>query len=949
MSGVTTRLEMALAPDRTASPLSWDWTDLTTDDQDSPVSIRRGVANSGSSDVQPASMSLLLNNGTGEYTPQRADSPHYPNLKAGMPVRAVVTGQRDPYLALTGEAGSSCSTPDNAALDITGDLSIAVEFECPLGVPPNDTTYWELASKWSVAANLSWRLLLAPIRGSLTLEWTTGGTTATLGFFDGRMAIPRPDAGIMTVGFYLDVDNGASGKTVTWYVARGKTITDLIAAPASYVHETQTSSGTTSIFSGTSVVEIGDNSGSSSNPPIPAKIRRLIMRSGTMSAGTIVANPVFTGEDPGETSFTDSAGRVWTVNSPASIIDDQVRMIGELESNSPIWPGHGVDEAAQAQWTVMGPLSRLRQGAKPLKSSMFRRVTTDWLVDNVVAYWPLEDGPKAAAGFSPLGDIAPVTVGGDWEWAADSSNPASHPLPHMDTTIAFRAQVAHTLRTVGKTQYRVELLVKIDTPNTTPSGTNIIGIEGSGTVKQWVIAVDDTNVAIVGRDAFGTALVTSVNAHSSAPWFGRWTLWSFNITQNGGNIDWSLTVVPSDTGLGYPYSGSVAGNVGTIVSLHNWNGAAPTSGGISYGHFIVTQGLPLGWLSPADTAYAGEPAGRRFYRLCQENGIQGLVDGVYSFHWEDAIPAGAKPMGPLRPATLLELLEECALVEGARIGESKELFALTYRTYQYNQTPALTVTTELTNPFEPTGDTQGLVNDVTVSLPGGTSHHQFDQDSIDSAGVYDSTRSINAYTLFQLPDLASWWLHEATWPELRVPSLRVELGRTPASFDSWLAVQMGDLIRFTTLPPWFPEPSIDVLVDGYTEELSAVHWALTLNVSPEGPWEVGIRDDADLGIRDTGGSVLDAEFEAGTDTSMDVETTLGPLWAVTAASNSALPFDINVGGARITVTAIGAAAGQVQTFTVTQTPVNGIVKTVPAGTAVSVWRPARRALMQRSK
>jgi hypothetical protein len=70
---------------------------------------------------------------------------------------------------------------------------------------------------------------------------------------------------------------------------------------------------------------------------------------------------------------------------------------------------------------------------------------------------------------------------------------------------------------------------------------------------------------------------------------------------------------------------------------------------------------------------------------------------------------------------------------------------------------------------------------------------------------------------------------------------------------------------------------------------------------------------------------------------------VGPLWAVTAASNSALPFDVNVGGARITVTAIGAAAGSVQTFTVTKIPVNGIVKSVPSGTAVSVWRPARRA------
>jgi hypothetical protein len=33
-----------------------------------------------------------------------------------------------------------------------------------------------------------------------------------------------------------------------------------------------------------------------------------------------------------------------------------------------------------------------------------------------------------------------------------------------------------------------------------------------------------------------------------------------------------------------------------------------------------------------------------------------------------------------------------------------------------------------------------------------------------------------------------------------------------------------------------------------------------------------------------------------------------------------------------------------QTFTITQTPVNGVTKTVPSGSAVSLWQPAVVAL-----
>jgi len=43
------------------------------------------------------------------------------------------------------------------------------------------------------------------------------------------------------------------------------------------------------------------------------------------------------------------------------------------------------------------------------------------------------------------------------------------------------------------------------------------------------------------------------------------------------------------------------------------------------------------------------------------------------------------------------------------------------------------------------------------------------------------------------------------------------------------------------------------------------------------------------------------------------------------------------------VTAVSGASSP-QTFTITQTPVNGVTKTIPSGSPVRLWRAAVRAL-----
>jgi hypothetical protein len=64
-------------------------------------------------------------------------------------------------------------------------------------------------------------------------------------------------------------------------------------------------------------------------------------------------------------------------------------------------------------------------------------------------------------------------------------------------------------------------------------------------------------------------------------------------------------------------------------------------------------------------------------------------------------------------------------------------------------------------------------------------------------------------------------------------------------------------------------------------------------------------------------------------------------WTTTGGD---FPFDINIGGEQVTISAIAAWAGGGQNFTISARSVNGIVKTHAVGEAVNVWLPATVAL-----
>ena len=212
----------------------------------------------------------------------------------------------DFYLNVTGVALSRATTPDDAALDITGDIE--VRFDATLdswAAPP--TNGMELIGKFVPPNNQSWVLWVNANR-QLVFRHSVDGTAV----IDNVCPVKVPvTSGRLAVSAYVDTNNGIGGHTVFFLTA------ETIAGPWSILGSSVTS-GTTSIFNSTATLGIGDVPSSGFAVPT-GRIHAAQVIAGL--AGTdFRANPDFSAQPPGTTSFADAAGRTWTVGAQASIV-----------------------------------------------------------------------------------------------------------------------------------------------------------------------------------------------------------------------------------------------------------------------------------------------------------------------------------------------------------------------------------------------------------------------------------------------------------------------------------------------------------------------------------------------------------------------------------------------------------------------------------------------------
>lgn len=909
---------------KTELDLSGTWTDITSYvyQRDGAVQISRGRPDEATQ-TNPSQLNCQLNNRDGRFSPRNPTGAYYGSIGRNTPVRASVPAQSS-YLRLEGDTTSSVSTPDSVGLSITGDIDIQIDVfitgysqEMTLAAKANDGT-----------SNISWVFSILD-GGVLAFDWSSSGSTVNIAH--STVSVP---VGRIAFRVTLAVASG----TVTFYTA------PTISGSWTQLGST-TVAGATSIFDSNASVTIGyDANFSALLPSMQGNVYGFKILSGI--GGTVKAFADFTAQTAGVSSFVDANGNTWTLNGTAEISNRNYRFHGEMSSWPQRWDPSGNDVWSPAQ--ASGVLRRLGQGSPAADSSMRRYIATLTGSSVPLVYFPCEDGTDSTQIASGIGGSA-MAVSGSPTYASNSSFFCSNPIPVLNGSTW---QTSVPIPTGTPTVNSMKFLLAIPSAGET-NGSVIARMFTTGSIDRFDLAYSTTSGGSFTLSGFNSSGASLFSNTFVAGINGDLIMVAMLLVKNGTGVDfdvqWMDQAVPNATSAGgSTLASSSVGSIKRIII--NPDGALTST---AMGHISVINANDLGNYSSPFDAFIGETAAARFARICLEEGI---ASRIYGF------PDMTQAMGAQLPATAVALLQQCEDTDRGMMYEPRQVLGLGYRTRESleNQSAALTLSytsadlgQDSGTSVEPEDDDQYIRNDVTVTRVNGSSSRSTvtsgtlsNQSPPSGVGPYQFNVSLSCYIDQQTDDLAGWISYVGTVDEPRYPSLPFRLSRSEISGNSTKyyglqALDQGDYLAITSPPVWLPPGNIKQIIAGTTETLGGFTYDINLHGLPESPYEIGLAGSGSTSDNrvDTDGSTLSASATSAA-TSISVATTSPSaaaqyIWTTTAGD---FPFDILVGGERMTVTNITGSSSP-QTFTVTRS-VNGVVKAHSSGEAVIVFDPA---------
>ncbi len=875
---------------------------------------------------------LSLRNDDGDLSARNPRSSKFGKLGRNTPARAHVPDAVHLWLV---DNASSSYTLDHASLDIVGDLDVRADvqplhWQCEQGVG--------LAAKYVTGTNQrSWAWWVNS-DGKIVLRWTTDGTLATAIDVTSTAAIVPAADNRISLRATLDVNNGASGYTVTFYTGTGG-----VNGSWTQLGSTVTAGPVTSIFSGTAHVNVGGIN--VTQDATAGRMHAAQIRSGI--GGTIVANPDFTAQTAGATSFVDSAGRTWQLNSGAELRNFDVRISGKVAN----WPTKWVT-SGRKKWApieIGGPLRDLARPRQPLRDPICREATKVANKSLMVGYWPGTDGSDATQLASGIGGPSMAVVGTAVpDFASSDRFPGSDPVLTLAAGVSLQVTIpTHT--GTGVIAYR--MLADPGLTGWAADAPICRVITTGGTVRTWQLEVSNLGgLRLRGLDATNTEVANS-NYISFDIWNRRQMI-GWQVTQQGANIYWQIftrrianDLSVSEVGLDGTFNSLTVGRSGNLVvaPLQNLDG-----GGI--GHIMLGTSVSLAdTLDAAIVGNNGERAARRMDRLAGELGIPFRVVGH---------PDDTEPMGPQKSGKALELFETCAKADGGLLGEAREQPMLEYRTRWslYNQRARATLTygTAGESPdLEPDEPIDDVVNDFTATRQGGSFYQAVQttgrlstQDFPNGVGLRDEGETFNVQTDLALFGVAWWAVHLGTWDEYRHPKVKFNLTKLVDNGKTRLARSIamlgaGDRFVINAPPSDLPPDPIDLLAQGWSEEIKPGRRFISFNTSPGRPWLVGV---VGVDLVDSDGTTLVSGLSAvtpGTSQAVSVNV-VGTPWSTSADVPFVMQIELlGMPAERVTVTGISGASSP-QTMTITR-GLDGFTRAHAAGAALTMYQPLRWA------
>lgn len=827
------------------NPTGSAWVDITSDVRsDSGIVITHGTPGEGQS-ASASTANLTLKNLNNQYSPGNPNSSYYPYLNRNTPIRIWTESSTQSLYIPYNNHLNYASTPDSASLDITGDIDIRGE----ISLADIGRTV-VIAGKWGgVSAQRSWRFGKAS--NGLFLIWvdssdvthTEYSTIRGMRFRTGHRHAFRVT---------LDVNNESSGHTLTFYEA------DTIDGPWVQLGDTVVKSGTTDIRSTTSSLTVGSDGNSEYTNY--TNVHSVIVMNGI--EGTEVANPDFTIQTVGATSFDDVAGNTWTLVGDSEISKRSDRFHGELGTLRGFADISGRDK--QVPVVASGPLRRIQQGTSSTQSTLRRAIPN---VPGLVAYWPCEEGSNATSISSAISSASGMVIAGTPSFAGYSNFKASNPIPSVGTSRWTGLVPSYTSTGIVQVRFIINFpasgLVNNDVicsiyPGGTLYRADLIWTT-SGGLK--LTSYDNTGASLgtVGPGAFGAE---DVDFRVSV-----------EFKQNGSDVDvgvWAISPGVSNGGISDTLSSCTVGACKRVTINPNQN-----ADGISVGHISVQSAVDtLDALYDELNAWSGESALDRFTRLCTEENINNRREAQSS--------VSTQAMGYQGIDSIINLLRECENTDGGMLLDDRHAIGLLYKSkgslFKNGADIEFDLSANvLSRQPEPIYDDQLIRNDIEVSRTSGSSVRIADttsrlsiSDPPNGVGVYKDFINVNPETDDYLLNIGGWLLHLGTYEGARFSSITVnrssnQISSNSSLDDQILSLEIGDTIYLTNPQDWISDRTVQLLIVGMTEYLSNFEHIIEFNCQPAEPWTVGVYND-ELSIYDTDGSELATPIESYTAT-----------------------------------------------------------------------------------
>jgi len=909
----------------TAIRVDGAWREITpTPYARDPISIKHGRGD-WASQAESSQIRMTVDDRAGTWSPDHATAT-WPlsrgdQVRVGVPVGT-------PWLEWTGGPTQDvASTPDDASLDITGDIDVRFQIR-PHTVPPDVAVTNSAADQERILDKIGptgtgWRVVYQTVNREplLSFTWTEAALLSATVF----ASVGDRCGSMFAARVTLDVSTGAC----EWFFSDDGTI------DGTWVSAGVTTVGATDIGTNDAPLVIGGKDAATvTTSPFRGEIHAVQIRDGI--DGTVVASPDFSAQTVGATSFTDAAGLDWTVGDGGRITSTRWRAHGELASLPSQWSLDGADGWMPIQ--ADGILRRLRAGTaalvdSPLRRSYDRRVLTSSAA--LVGYWPMEE-----TGGETLAVMGPAVGGSYLVRRSGTPNPASSEVFLASSRLPTLADDVWVTNVDPAPPGEWMVRWCWHAPASLTADVDMLTV-WTGDLR-WRILYLGASGGGVQIDTYrqGAVVTTSPIAFTLADTAVRFSL---RVVQDGTAVDWTIETVEQGATSSGGSSGTVAGSAASSPTVL-WINQGGGCDGATFGHLAVeSTARAAADMIDELTAHAGEPAGERVIRLLSEEGIPCQIIGD---------PAGTERLGPQTPGTLIDLLTEAADTDLGVLYDPPELVGVGYRTgaSMRGQTPGWSLDYD---GGAPTGtptlerDDSRVTNDVTVTnWDGSTGRAVLDDGSAMSisepptgAGRIPAGYDAALYDPGRLPDHAHTRLALGVDTSPRLTGLAVLLhGVDAATRAAVLGLRPGDLIAVTDLHATARTDDLDQLVQGWTERIGTHTHDLSFNTTSARPWQTGTVEgdgtDGPVARYDTAGSILASGVEAGA-TSLLIATTTGPIWTTDSGD---LPLDIAVDGVRLTVTAITGSSSP-QTFTVGAVP-----RYLPGGSDVRLADPTTWSL-----